>query len=193
MRWVTRLGIPLLLLFAAYTAWPFVDLYRLVHAIERQDLAELRRRVEFRTVTASLNRQILQSYLHLTGKEAQLGPFGQMLIGATSAQTDLAIEGLSGPQRLIDVMMAGRPASGQPESASSLLPRDVRGAWDLYANSEYSFDDFYVTIPPSLTEQQAFRIRLRLIRWTWKLHDVQLPDDLRTRLARRVMDTTGSN
>lgn len=193
MRWITRFGIPLLLLFAAYTAWPFVDLYRLVHAIERRDFAALRERVEFRTVATSLNRQILQSYLHLTGKEAQLGPFGQMLIGATSAQTDLAIEGLSGPQRLIDVMTAGRSALGQPEGASSLLPRDVRGAWDLYANSEYSFDDFYVTVPPSPTEQQAFRIRLRLIRWTWKLHDVQLPDDLRTRLARRVMDTTGSN
>ncbi len=190
MRWVTRLGIPLLLLFAAYTAWPFVDLYRLVHALERQDLAELRRRVEFRTVTASLNRQILQSYLQLSGKAAQLGPFGQLLIGAASTQVDQAIEGLSGPKQLVEIMTADEAPPSGPDNAPQLLPRNFRDAWNLYSNSEYSFDDFYVTVPPSRPEAQSFRIRLRLIRWTWKLHEIQLPDELRARLARRIMTAT---
>jgi hypothetical protein len=131
MRWVTRLGIPLLLLFAAYTAWPFVDLYRLVHAIERQDLAELRRRVEFRTVTASLNRQILQSYLQLSGKAAQLGPFGQLLIGAASTQVDQAIESLSGPKHLVEIMTTDETSSRQSEETPGLLPQSVSDAWNL--------------------------------------------------------------
>jgi hypothetical protein len=148
--------------------------------------------VEFRTVTASLNRQILQSYLQLSGKAAQLGPFGQLLIGAASTQVDQAIEGMSGPKQLVEIMTADRTSASGPDNAPRLLPRNLRDAWSLYSNSEYSFDDFYVTVPPSQAEAESFRIRLRLIRWTWKLHEIQLPDELRARLARRIMSATES-
>lgn len=188
MRWVVRLGIPLLLIFAAYTLWPFVDLYRLVHAVEHHDLSTIQKRVEFRTVATSLNRQVLHAYLRLTGKEARLGPFGQMLIGTTAtALTDQAIDKMAAPDRLVDILSGQWPGDDAPRSRLRLLPQDLRDAWNLYAGSEYSFDDFYVTVPPSAEQRAAFRIRLRLIRWTWKLHDIQLPDELRLRLARQLM------
>jgi hypothetical protein len=67
----------------------------------------------------------------------------------------------------------------------------MRGLWDLYAGSEYSFDEFYVTLPPMAEPAQALRVRLRLIRWTWKLYDIQLPAEARMRLAHQILSVTG--
>ncbi len=191
MRWTFRLGLPFLLVFAAFAAWPFVDLYRLVHAIERQDLAELRQRTEWRALAASLNRQVLQTYLRLTGKEAHLGPFGQMLIGTTSIIVDRAFDDLATPERVAAIMTAGGGDGEGQQTPQALLPSGLRSFWELYAGSEYSFDEFYVTLPPAAEPAKAFRVRLRLIRWTWKLHDIQLPAEARTRLAYQILSVTG--
>ncbi len=194
MRWTFRLGLLLLVLLAAYTVWPYADLYRLARAIERRDAAAVSRDVEFRSLRASINRQVLNAYLRLTGKEARLGPFGDLAVGAAASAIDPLAADMASAERLIGFFDQGWPREVMPNAPSGrieLLPAGSLGKlWDLYANSEYSFGEFFVVVPSAVPASQRFRLQLRLIQWRWKLVDVQLPEELRARLAQELIKAT---
>jgi hypothetical protein len=48
-------------------------------------------------------------------------------------------------------------------------------------------DNFYVSLPVDVPASQRYRLRFRLIAWTWKLYDVDLPEAVRVRVAQEVV------
>ena len=71
-----------------------------------------------------------------------------------------------------------------------MMPLTIDGLWELYAGSEYRLDEFYVTVPPRAAKSHAFRLRLKLLQWRWKLYGVELPQDVRTMLAQQMINAT---
>jgi hypothetical protein len=193
MRWAARISVVFLLLVAVYTVWPFIDLYRLASAIERRDLARLSQHVELRALQASINRQVAGAYLRLSGKEASLGRVGSDIAAglAASAVTPVGDDHAS-TARFLDLLANGWPRDAFTGSSNriALMPRTLGTMWRLYANSEYSLNSFYVSVPVAVPPPQRFRLRLRLTQWTWKLFEVQLPEELRLRLANELIKST---
>lgn len=58
-RYLRPAILPLLIVAAAYVAWPALDAYRLNRAIHTADLAEIRGRVDWTDVRQSLQRSVL--------------------------------------------------------------------------------------------------------------------------------------
>ena len=191
MRWTIRIGALIAVLLAVYTVWPFVDLYRLGRAIERRDAPAILAHVEFRALRRSLEHQIAASYLRLTGREARLGPQTGLAIGAAASVLDPVIAEMISPERLVAVFAEGWPADMLPPdhrgARIEVVPETLGKIWSAYANSEYTMDNFYVSLPVDVPASQRYRLRFRLIAWTWKLYDVDLPEAVRVRVAQEVV------
>jgi hypothetical protein len=191
MRLAARLSLVFLVLVAAYTVWPFVDLFRIARAIERRDIVALSERVDLRSLHASINRQVAAAYLRLSGKEANLGRFGtDVTVGMAGTLAAPAVPDHASTERLLDLLADGWPRealTGSSGKRIALMPRTLGTVWRLYANSEYSFQNFYVSVPVAVPPLQRFRLRLRLIQWTWKLVEVQMPQEFRLRLANELI------
>lgn len=192
MRWTLRIGLLLGLLLLAYSIWPFIDLYRLGRAVEARDATAVAARIELRALRPSVSRQVFATYLRLTGNEARLGGIARdFVIGAGAALADSAIAEMMTVERLLDIVTDGLASRTLPGvSRWEMVPRNLGGLWRIYADSEYRLDDFYVSLPPAVPPSQRFRMRLRLLQWTWKLHDVELPEDVRQRLAEELIKQT---
>jgi hypothetical protein len=180
MRWKIPL-IALLLLLAAYTAWPFYGLHRLASAVETRDVATLQQLVDFRAVRLSLARQISATYFAMTGKGAQLGAAAA---GVGSAIADALIGELLTPEALADFLSKG--SAGPLGAAGGAVPiagSALNNIWKTWLNSEYGVGNFYVRLPPDRPSIQQFQLHLRLSDWQWKLAGVEVPEELRARLA----------
>jgi hypothetical protein len=195
MRWTLRIGAVVALLLAVYTVWPFVDLYRLGRAIERRDAAAIALHVEFRALRRSLEQQIAATYLRLTGKEAKLGPMTGLAMGAAASLVDPIIADMVSPDRLVALFANGWPAAMLPEehrgARIEVTPETLGKVWQAYANSEYTMQNFYVSLPVDVPPSQRYRLRFRLIAWTWKLYEVDLPDAVRVRVAQEAIKALG--
>src|SRR5882757_9728207 len=66
----------------AHMAWPFYDLHRFIGAIERADVAKVRRSVDFNAVRQALAQQIVAAYFRKTG--AKLGPLVQSMAASAA-------------------------------------------------------------------------------------------------------------
>ena len=188
MRKTLWIGLPLAALLIAYTAWPLVDLYRLSQAIQTRDLATLAGRVEMRSLRPSITRQVFSTYLALTGKDAGMGAVGRDMairLGASAVQPVLA--DFASAERVAGLFVDGWPRPAGVSGRIEIAPPGIGGLWSLYASSEYRLNDFYVSAPPDVPDKQAFRIQLRLIQWTWKLYDVQLPEAYLRQLAEQLI------
>ena len=194
MRWAARVSLVFLLLVAAYTVWPFLDLYRIAKAIERRDVVGLSEQIDLRSLHASINRQVAAAYLRLSGKEASLGRLGShVAVGVAASLAQPAMADHASTERLLDLLADGWPRealTGSSGKRIALMPRTLGTVWRLYANSEYSLQNFYVSVPVAVPPLQRFRLRLRLIQWTWKLVEVQMPEEFRLRLANELIKGT---
>src|SRR5262245_41104280 len=74
--------VTLALLWTGYVVWPLYQLFQLARAIERADVAEVTRRVDFPRVGRALTQQIIEAYLQRTG--ARAGP----IAGAAASIAD---------------------------------------------------------------------------------------------------------
>lgn len=191
MRWTIRIGVLVAVLLAIYAVWPFVDLYRLGRAIERRDAVAIVSHVEFRALRRDLERQVAASYLRLTGQEARLGPMTGFAMGAAASLIDPIISEMISPDRLVAVFAGGWPPEMLPAEHSGarmeVMPETLGKIWQAYANSEYTMENFYVSLPVDVPASQRYRLRFRLIAWTWKLYEVDLPETIRSRLAQEVV------
>jgi hypothetical protein len=180
MRWKI-LAIAFLLLVAAYTAWPFYGLQRLASAVEARDVAALQQLVDFRALRLSLARQISATYLASTGKGAQLG---SAAAGLGSAIADALIGELVTPEALADLLSKGSAGPFAPAGgAAPLTGSPLNNVWKTWLNSDYGLGSFSVRLPPDRPSIQQYQLDLRLSDWRWKLAGVQMPEELRLRLA----------
>jgi hypothetical protein len=193
MRNAVRAGSVLFVLLAAYTVWPFVDLYRLARAIESRDVAALSRQVEFGAVQTSVTRQVLRTYLALSGQEQRVPAFARdALVSTVAASVQPALAQLVTPERMVDFFAEGWPKTAETGNSGSvdLFSGSFGRAWRLYLNSEYRFRNFDVSVPAEVEPKRRFRLQLYLIQWRWKLYAVELPEEIRVRAAQELIKAT---
>ena len=77
MRWVLWISFFVGVLLGTYFASPFIALRRISIAVETRDAVALTERTDFPAVRRSLTKQIVATYLKLTGKKLPLGAIGR--------------------------------------------------------------------------------------------------------------------
>jgi hypothetical protein len=77
-----------------------------------------------------------------------------------------------------------------PIERAPFTPSSFESLWRLWLNSDYRGRSFYVYLPPKKPRAEQFRAHLRLIGWRWRIIGLDLPEDLKERLARELVKLT---
>jgi hypothetical protein len=189
MRWTLRIAAILAVLLVAYAIWPVVGFYRIASAIEAHDAAALSKRVDLHALRKNLTKQIVSTYLELTGKEKKLGLLGKTIaIGLGTSYAEPIVARLINEETLIDLLGKGN-AGGEAKISAELAPFSksaLKSGWTTWLHSEYRGEDYYVYLPPDKPTDQEFKVKLSLSRWRWKLAGIDLPQPLRVQLAKEL-------
>jgi Protein of unknown function (DUF2939) len=189
MRWSLRIAAILAVLLVAYAVWPVVGFYRIASAIEARDAAALSKRVDFHALRKNLTKQIVATYLELTGKEKKLGLLGKSIaIGLGTSYAEPIVARLINEETLLDLLSKGN-AGGEAKISPELAPFSksaLKSGWTTWLHSEYRGEDYYVYLPPDKPEDKQFKVKLSLSEWKWKLAGIDLPHPLRLQLAKEL-------
>jgi len=120
----------LLLLWLAYSVWPFFAVYRLASAVQARDVAALKELVDFRALRGSLTAQIVRTYLRMTGKVGRSGSMlEQFAVGLGASVADPIVSKLVSPEALLDLLQNGRPSGVFSDNIPSIqgLSSDALG------------------------------------------------------------------
>ncbi|MEE7458377.1 hypothetical protein MPAR168_08690 [Methylorubrum populi] len=191
MRWWLP---PLLAVLAwfAYTLTPFWSLYGFAAAVQAGDTAAVERRVNFRTLRLSLARQISAA---VKADSTSLDPRERQRIADAAAAFALPVmESALTPKAVIDLLDDGWPQEsdlGAPtnrhERRDGLRIPDLGRLLRYYFASDMrGFRSVVVAVPPDRPRREQFRLRLRLRDWGWRLVDIELSEDLRSRIAEKA-------
>jgi hypothetical protein len=185
MKWTIRIGALLAILLALYTVWPFWGLYQLARAVQTRDAAAVEERVDFPELRLSLTSQIVRAYLKLMGRDSG-GAVSSFAAGLGTSIADPIVAKLLNPEALIQLLGSSQPSgTGTAVRLDQLSLQDLGSLWQLYANSEYSGRNFYVSVP-SGAAAEPYRLHLRLSRMQWKLAGLELPAAVSMRLAQEI-------
>jgi hypothetical protein len=190
MRWALWISIVVAVLLGAYALWPVAGFYQLASAVASRDSAALGERVNFPALRKSLTKQLLATYLELTGKEKKLGLIGRSIaMGVGTSIAEPIVARLVNEETLMDLLTKGSAGDGASVSADRVpfSASALRSGWQTWWNSEYGLGDFYVRLPPEKSPDEQFRVKLSLTRWQWKLSGIDLPDPLRVQLAQEII------
>lgn len=205
MRWWS-LPIGLALCWFVFTLTPLWALYDLAQAVRAGDAAYVEHHVNFRTLRLSLLRQATGALR--TGPEATGGTEPRERIADAAAVLVLPlVEALITPGTVIDLLDDGWPQSldlgrdAEPAAdkegdlgtdvGRGLRVDSVGKLVPFYLASEMrGFRTVVMTVPPGSGAARRLRIRLRLRGWTWRLVDIELPEDLRQRIAQSLTQAT---
>ncbi|MCC7347766.1 MAG: DUF2939 domain-containing protein [Variibacter sp.] len=192
MRWTLRLGLAAVTLLVVYTVWPFVDLYRLARAVERRDAAALSRQVEFSAVQTSVTRQVLRTYLALTGQQERVpAAFREATLTVAAAALQPALAQLATPEKMLDFVAESWPRRDDASARTvNLFSGALSQAWALYWASDYRFRNFDVAVPPEVEPARRLGLQFFLVQWRWKLYGVVLPEEVRVRAAQELIKAT---
>jgi len=190
MRWTLRALAVIVVLWLCYAASAVRALYDLVHAAERQDAGAIAQRINFPAVRRSLTVQIVTTYLKLSGKDARLGALSRdMALTAIASIADPVVARLVSAEALAELLHKGWPASMLPEHAVGFRGLDAGSAtslWWLLTHSDQGFRRFAFAVPWDAPPERVFKLRFRVTNWMWKLSAVELPEELRLRLAQEL-------
>jgi len=191
MRRTIRILAAAALLWLGYVAWPVATFYNLVDAIRARDGVVVARHVNFGAVRRSLAEQIVVRYLELSGKDARLGQFSRgMAVAAVMSIADPIVAKLISADALIELLRNGWPASVLPRETTAVPGLGSAAAgnvWQLFVHSEWGLRSFKFTVPATAPAQRRFGLEFRLTTWRWKLSAIELPEELRTRLAQELV------
>jgi hypothetical protein len=179
------------LLWGGYVAWPVAAFYDLVGAVRSRDSTALTQAVNFPSVRRSLTEQIVATYLQLTGKDARLGQFGRgMAVAAVTSIADPIVAKLVSAEALVELLRNGWPSSVLPEDEAAAFRGLASGAggnlWRLFLHSEMGLRSFTFAVPTAAPAERRFKLQFRLTTWRWRLSAIELPEEIRTRLAREL-------
>lgn len=194
MRWVIRIVIALILVWAVYFISPFVSLYGLAKAIETRDVAAIEERVNFRAVRISVARQLIPAYLIATGREGELkGSRGDAMVGIGASIADPLIAQYLSPASLAGFLSDPRSGfvSGQSGTASGdagLGMTSFHDAWRLFATSQTrGFRVISFALPVDKPADEQFRLRMRISGLGWRLVGLDLPKPVLQRLVQELI------
>ncbi|WP_313898813.1 DUF2939 domain-containing protein [Methylobacterium sp. E-045] len=198
--------ISLFLTWFVFTLTPFWMLYDLASAVQARDVGYVERHVNFRILRQSMIRQISTAASQPRGEpgaEVELSRDRQRLIEAAAALAEPLTESLVTAQSVIDLLDDGIPQSldigplsgdgtGSDSERKIGVPAGLRidtisRLIPYYLSSEMrGFRTIVIAVPPEASRSQRFRLRLRLRGWSWRLVEIELPNDLRNRIASKV-------
>ena len=189
MRWALWITTTLGIALGVYIASPLIALHGIASAVEAQDAAALSERLEFPALRRSLTKQIVAEYLKLTGKKLPIQAMARTLVVSVA---DPIVARLMTVRAILDLLGKGDagekaklPIDRAPFTASSF-----QSLWRLWLESDYRGSNFYVYLPPKGLREEQFRVHLRIIRWHWWVVGLELPEDLKERLARELIKLT---
>jgi hypothetical protein len=191
MRKTIVVSLVLLLVFGAGTVWPFAALYDIATKAEAGDAVGVSERIDFASVRRSLTRQIISTYIRLSGM--RVSPTG-ITTAVAGSLADPIVEKLISPEALLDLLRNGWPGAAIPERPPGLAgigSASFGNWWALFANSEYGLSGFSVSLPVEKPVAQQFRVYLSLSRQGWKLSGLDLPDDILTKLTEQLIARGG--
>lgn len=184
MRWIVAAVLSIIVAWALYVASPYYALYRLGIAVEDGNVAEVATRVNVRALRFSLANQIADEVVaaeHVSGGIA--GADAQRAAGAALALADPLLDGFVVPDGLIRLL---RTAPSGAEGGTA-FGRDPVGFDDLddflAASSWRGFRNIYFLLPPSQPKASRFRLQMRLGRLRWRVVSLELPPELKRRIA----------
>ncbi|MGU3538681.1 DUF2939 domain-containing protein [Methylobacterium sp. A54F] len=198
MRWWT---IPIIaaLGWFVFTLTPFWALYDLAQAVQARDVAEVERRVNFRTLRLSLVRQTTNAARGALAGDASLDPRERQKLNDAAVGLALALaETMVTGQTVIDLLDDGwpqgldvaRPAEVEAGAAHGLrIDRLSRLVAYYFASDMRGFRTVVIRVPPDAQRDRQFRIRMRLRGWVWRLVDIEVTDTLREEMARKLART----
>lgn len=194
--------VSLVLAWFVYTLTPFWMLYDLARAVQARDVGYVERHVNFRTLRQSMIRQVSAAAAQPRGEagaEVTLSPDRQRLIEAAAALAEPLTESLVTAQSVIDLLDDGIPQSldlgplgsgSKAEHGSDAAGLKIETIFRLvpyyFASDMRGFRALVIAVPPEAPRAQRFRLRLRLRGWSWRLVEIELPSELRNRIADKV-------
>jgi len=184
-------ALAVLLLLAAWIAWPLVAMHDLARAAQSGDIARMEQRVDFSALGRSLSGQLVRTYAELAGAPANRGG---LLAGIASAVADPVVARLLSRVALAQLVQKGWPTEvlGEPPPAFQGLNWNALGdVWPLYMNASYGIGTFRLWIPLDQPRPRQFRIHLALSGWSWKVSGLDLPPELLERLVRELIKKQG--
>lgn len=196
MRWWS-LPIVLALGWFVFTLTPLWALYDLARAVRAGDTAYVERHVNFRTLRLSLVRQA-NAAARTAGDVGGTAEPRERIAEAALALAVPLVEALVTPSTVIDLLDDGWPQSvdlgrGDPnpiapgdEGRGLRIPSVGRLLPFYFASEMRGFRTVVMPVSPGNGPARQFRIRLRLRGWTWRLVDIELPEDLRERIAQSL-------
>ena len=179
------------LAFVGYLAWPVYTIGQLARAVEARDIPKAMSYIDVPAVRLSLTRQVMETYLKLTGKVASPLLRG-IVVEAAGTIADPIIADLITPEALTDLLRTGWPSGVIPErppGTNGLTAANLGSAWQIYSEARYGIRRFELELPPSAAPDRRFGVEFRLIAWRWRLAGVRLPEHLRVQLAQMLIKT----
>jgi hypothetical protein len=191
MRRALWIAVTLVILFflAVYIASPLIALHNIASAVDAKDAAALTERIEFPAVRRSLTRQLVATYRRLTGKTVPLGAISRRLAVSVA---DPVVARLMTVRALLDLLSKGEAGEGAKVrmERAPITPNAFKSVWRLWLHSDYLGRDFYVHLPPEGPREDQFTLHLRPINWRWKVVGIDLPEELKERLAQEIVKLT---
>jgi hypothetical protein len=175
------------LIWLGYVIWPLYSVLQVARAAERKDVAFITRHVDFASVRQAFSQQIMDSYLKRTGHASPLlrGIAGSAM--ATSLADPIVAKFVS-PEALANLLHEGWPAEALPQrpaATTGISRANVGTLWQIFASSDHGFGRFSVTVPATVSPQNAFGLdfRLSLSRLRWQLGRIRLPEPISDLIA----------
>jgi hypothetical protein len=191
MRKIVAAILVVIVLFAAWSAWPFFGLYALGRAVQSGDIARIEERVDYAALGRSLRNQVLATYVRQTGLPLDRGLVGNL----ASAIADPVITKILSRLALAQFLQSGWPTpvlGDRPPAIPAPNWNALGDVWQLYANANYGLRDFSVRLPVTEPRARQYRVNLTLDGLTWKLTGFELPDEVADRLARELVKQRAS-
>jgi len=191
MRKIIAAILVLVVLFLAWSAWPFFGVYALARAVQSGDIARIEERVDYGALGRSLSGQILATYARQTGLPLDRGLIG----GLANAIADPVVTKILSRLALAQFLQTGWPApvlGDRPPTFPTPNWNALGDVWQLYANAQYGLRDFSLRLPVDEPRARQYRINLTLQGLTWKLTGFELPDEVADRLARELIKQKAS-
>jgi Protein of unknown function (DUF2939) len=187
-------GLALLLIVAAYHAWPLIGAAQLATAARSQDAQAVLEHIDEPALRQQLTRQIVRAYLDESGRGPKdtVGRNFAVSLGTSVAEPYVAE--LLTPENLTSLLRNGRIAQAPGKEATAIsgvnLPNFSAfldsGLWTVFSNAGFDGWTSYLIAVPAKQDAETFGVHLHLSGLSWKLSGIDLPKSLLARVVHEV-------
>lgn len=171
----------------AYASWPLMTAASLLRAARNGDVAAIEAHVHFPRLRRSIARQIVMEAVRQNPIQ---GPERQLALGAGTTALSAWLDELLTPRILAD-MLGGRtvapPSANAPVDLSLIRTTPLRGLIAIWWRSGFVSPMRYDISVPRPDGRDGLLVGMELRGWSWRVTRLELPDDVRQGLARRLV------